>query len=127
MERKMSETCQPKRIHCKRSSGWAKPFGAVCVTRPSYFGNPFRVGVGSPFRFTRSGKLIATKSLRAVPDAAHAVGFFRAWLASAHGKTMRRMAREHLRGKDLCCWCPLDQPCHADVLLEIANKDPEDE
>ncbi len=19
------------------------------------------------------------------------------------------------------CWCPLDQPCHADVLLEIAN------
>lgn len=26
-----------------------------------------------------------------------------------------------LRGKDLACWCPLDQPCHADVLLEIAN------
>jgi hypothetical protein len=28
---------------------------------------------------------------------------------------------EQLRGKDLACWCPLDQPCHADVLLEIAN------
>lgn len=28
---------------------------------------------------------------------------------------------EALRGKDLACWCPLDQPCHADVLLEIAN------
>jgi hypothetical protein len=27
-----------------------------------------------------------------------------------------------LRGMDLMCWCPLDQPCHADVLLEIANK-----
>ena len=26
-----------------------------------------------------------------------------------------------LRGKDLACWCPLDQPCHADVLLELAN------
>ena len=26
-----------------------------------------------------------------------------------------------LRGKDLACFCPLDQPCHADVLLEIAN------
>jgi hypothetical protein len=26
-----------------------------------------------------------------------------------------------LRGKDLVCWCPLDQPCHADVLLELAN------
>jgi len=30
---------------------------------------------------------------------------------------------EELRGKDLACWCPLDQPCHADVLLEIANAD----
>jgi hypothetical protein len=26
-----------------------------------------------------------------------------------------------LRGHDLCCWCHLDQPCHADVLLEVAN------
>jgi hypothetical protein len=26
-----------------------------------------------------------------------------------------------LRGRDLACWCPLDGPCHADVLLEIAN------
>lgn len=26
-----------------------------------------------------------------------------------------------LEGKDLACWCPLDQPCHADVLLELAN------
>lgn len=29
--------------------------------------------------------------------------------------------RTELRGKDLACWCPLDKPCHADVLLEIAN------
>jgi hypothetical protein len=29
-----------------------------------------------------------------------------------------------LRGKDLMCWCPLDSPCHADVLLELANGDP---
>lgn len=27
-----------------------------------------------------------------------------------------------LRGKNLACWCPLDQPCHADVLLELANR-----
>lgn len=26
-----------------------------------------------------------------------------------------------LRGRDLACWCRLDQPCHADVLLELAN------
>ena len=28
-----------------------------------------------------------------------------------------------LAGRDLCCWCPLDQPCHADVLLELANRE----
>lgn len=29
---------------------------------------------------------------------------------------------EPLRGRDLVCWCPLDGlPCHADVLLELAN------
>ncbi len=28
---------------------------------------------------------------------------------------------ESLRGKNLSCWCGLDEPCHADVLLEIAN------
>ena len=28
---------------------------------------------------------------------------------------------EELRGRDLACWCPLDRPCHGDVLLELAN------
>jgi Domain of unknown function (DUF4326) len=27
-----------------------------------------------------------------------------------------------LRGRDLACWCPLNQPCHADVLLEIIRE-----
>jgi hypothetical protein len=26
-----------------------------------------------------------------------------------------------LRGKHLACWCPLNEPCHADVLLRLAN------
>lgn len=33
---------------------------------------------------------------------------------------MGQIIRE-LAGKNLACWCPLDQPCHADVLLDIAN------
>jgi hypothetical protein len=32
--------------------------------------------------------------------------------------------RAHLAGKDLACWCTPGDPCHADVLLEIANTDP---
>jgi Domain of unknown function (DUF4326) len=30
--------------------------------------------------------------------------------------------RRELAGRDLACWCPLTEPCHADVLLEIANE-----
>ena len=33
----------------------------------------------------------------------------------------RTVVKHHLAGKNLACWCPLDQPCHADVLLKIAN------
>ena len=36
---------------------------------------------------------------------------------------LRAYLREKLRGKDLACWCALDQPCHADVLLEIISND----
>ena len=35
--------------------------------------------------------------------------------------TIADVERE-LRGKNLACWCRLDQNCHADVLLELANK-----
>jgi hypothetical protein len=33
-------------------------------------------------------------------------------------------ARAELAGRDLVCWCPLDHPCHADVLLALANSGP---
>ncbi len=48
---------------------------------------------------------------------------FRRALLTADGSlpfTTEQVRRE-LRSKNLACWCPLDQPCHADVLLEIAN------
>ncbi len=31
-------------------------------------------------------------------------------------------AKRELRGCDLACYCPLDEPCHADVLLAVANE-----
>jgi hypothetical protein len=30
--------------------------------------------------------------------------------------------RRELGGRDLACWCPPGEPCHADVLLEVANR-----
>jgi hypothetical protein len=40
----------------------------------------------------------------------------------ANPKNIKGLRRD-LAGYDLACWCPLDQPCHADVLLELANAD----
>lgn len=106
----------PKRIQLRRAKGWRKPEGAVVVARPTKWGNPFPVGhVASVEAYTNpmsQAKLVEI-------DAHLAVMLFRAWLAYWPGRVAD--VRLHLADRDLACWCPLDQPCHADVLLEIAN------
>lgn len=94
----------PKRIQLSRRRGSHKPDGAVTVARPSEWGNPFRVGRDAANRADAVARYRALV-LRDDPE----------WAA------FRERVRAELRGKDLCCWCPLDGPCHADTLLEIAN------
>lgn len=68
----------------------------------------------------RSGWWFATKA----EATAKAVELYR-WKMETDGFWSNAKRRLHdLRGKNLACWCPLDQPCHADVLLDIANKEP---
>lgn len=86
----------PERIRLRRTKGWRKPRSAVVVARPSKWGNPFRIGVDG--------------------DAETCVAKFRGWVAE------QCWDLAPLRGRDLCCWCTLDGPCHADVLLELANR-----
>ena len=99
----------PKRIQRKRTKDWKMPPNTVYVGRPTIFGNPFIVCVGGWTRqeardlFERF-----VKRTRELP-----LPFYYGYISD------ERIAE--LRGKDLACWCPLDQPCHADVLLEIAN------
>jgi hypothetical protein len=40
----------------------------------------------------------------------------------ALGGASQWLIRKDLHGKNVACWCPLDQFCHADVLLKIANR-----
>ena len=48
---------------------------------------------------------------------AEVIAKYRAWLVQ---QPALMAALPELRGQDLACWCaPL--PCHADVLLELAN------
>lgn len=109
----------PKRIQMSRQRPWrADNPDAVIVSRPSGWGNPFRVG-GVAWFETMHGRFGGE-----VPDRDTAVRFFREWFMYSDGENARAardMAREELVGRDLACWCPLAQPCHADVLLELAN------
>jgi hypothetical protein len=98
-----------RRIQRKRTKGWRMPEGAVYVGRPSKWGNDFTFGDGNR---QRAVDLFIDMLARAP------LGNGR-W--SDQGETVYKAIRRELAGKDLACWCPLDQPCHADVLLGIAN------
>lgn len=117
----------PERIQLRRTKGWRLPPGAVKVDRSTDYGNPYRVEqvlVPPGWKVVApSGRVLALRASK--PEAiAVAVDEFREWITSGHYLAQRRYVaiRENLRGRDLACWCPIGQPCHADVLLEIANE-----
>ncbi|KWX66856.1 DUF4326 domain-containing protein [Mycobacterium sp. NAZ190054] len=112
----------PQRIQRKRTKGWRMPEGAIYVGRPTIFGNPFVIGAIADRRYFGIVQQIE------VAGPAHAVELYRDWLTNPHSSFITGFARMHptliidkLRGRDLACWCPLSSPCHADVLLEVAN------
>ena len=106
----------PERVQLKRTKGWRLPENTVKVARPGLWGNPFVVT-----RKRRPG-LRMNGQYFAVPNAEEAVACYRE-MFNQPGETADAL-RKHLpdlRGKNLACFCALDQPCHADVLLELAN------
>lgn len=68
---------------------------SVYVGRPTKWGNPFVIG-----RDGTRDEVIAK---------------YRGWLER------EGLDVSELRGRDLICWCS-PEPCHADVLLEVANR-----
>lgn len=88
----------PIRIQRKRLLDWRMPENTVYVGRPTYWGNPFKIGVDG--------------------DDKECIRKFEVTM----GEMMKQDIRKYLKGKNLACWCKLDQPCHADVLLKIANQ-----
>jgi len=119
------------RIQRKRTKGWRMPEGTIYVGRPTRWGNPYQVGDRATVHGHDSDDLI--EEIEIPVTAAMAVEAFRVhWemrltvFVAGDAEDIayvaaRRAELEELRGKDLACWCPLDQPCHTDVLLELAN------
>ena len=119
----------PQRVQLRRTKGWRKPEGAVVVSRPSKWGNPIPLvdvscqfpsvdEVGIAQMVVRDFEVLAAKGCLGFPNWRH-LGGRRGPVEWTYPSVHE--IRAELAGRDLACWCPLDQPCHADVLLELAN------
>lgn len=116
---------QPKRVQRKRTKGWRMPPNCVSVTRPGPFGNPFTVASAREVYGPKASDAQLTRQ---------AVQAFREWLTkrqqlwwigpeSDAAKARLLQLLPTLKGKDLACYCKPGAPCHADVLLELANRE----
>ena len=90
----------PRRYQRSRRKGARLPDRVVVVTRPTKWGNPRPLSLGR----------------------AEAVRRYEADLRAGRLAVSVDDVRRELRGRDLACYCPLDIPCHADVLLDVANR-----
>lgn len=114
----------PRRIQLRRTAGWRMPPNTVVVARPTKWGNPFVMHHPGRVASKPMTPKMAVASFKGMVETQG--GWFPVPLPWPKGKipaqftTVADVQRE-LRGRNLACWCALDQPCHADVLLELAN------
>lgn len=120
----------PERLQQKRTKGWRKPENTVSVARPSKWGNPFKIThedcnevyLGMCWVVRLEGRRAAFAHEETIREARTvAVAEFEAGVRTGRFGYGVGEVRARLRGKNLMCFCPLDEPCHADVLLSIAN------
>jgi Domain of unknown function (DUF4326) len=94
------------RIQRSRRKGSRLPEGAVCITRPGPYGNPFRPSLFSEHPDPKRAAVMA----------------FRHWLRfDPDGKKLSERARQELKGKTLACWCKPTDVCHGDALIDAAE------
>lgn len=107
----------PRRIQLSRAKGYRKPAGAIVVSRPSRWGNPLTMDGDREAAAEWFGVMLDLRCAGKLPPTHR----------SGHEYPSDEEIRAVLAGHDLCCWCPLVDaegnrvPCHADVLLSLAN------
>jgi hypothetical protein len=99
----------PKRIQRRRTKGWRMPPNTRYVGRGSKWGNCFdwQFYMQTHGVSEREAKQWAKDSFAAV------------WTKYAGGAY--KVYLDLLRGQDVACWCGLNDPCHGDVLIDLAN------
>jgi hypothetical protein len=128
----------PERVQLSQAAGWRKPPNTIVVTRATRFGNPFKIlppvrGLSRSWRViwvargAGFGKLPPAHFDAIVCETEHqaheqAVRLFPGWIMAPQQADLLGQVRRELAGCNLACSCPLDLPCHADVLLELANQ-----
>lgn len=109
----------PQRIQLRLSKGWRMPPNTVKVDRTTRFGNPFIV--------SSQGKAIECVywyGLLICGYHNYSVGIKCGKRQDAAYEALKAEKRDGwptLKGKNLACWCRIGAPCHADLLLELAN------
>lgn len=128
------------RLQRKRTKGWKMPKNSIYVGRPTKWGNPFKIigdmiYLDAGYRRKILDKWIYVSSAKEndivklyemlitgimqpgdyslpasiFPDILHWVEHF------------EKLDVNELKGKNLLCFCKLGEPCHADILLKVAN------
>ena len=113
----------PVRIQLSRRKGWRMPENTVSVARPTIFGNPFRreAAIESEYATEETWRAFVVECFR---DWMSPTQQGRDWWQGPQSDRQKNAilaGLPKLRGKNLACWCK-PGPCHADVLLEIANR-----
>jgi len=88
------------------------PEGGRSVARPTRWGNPIKADPAR-HRDKQYMQAIVAQFRDGVLDPSRTGSW-------AKYPTLATIKAE-LRGRALGCFCPLDTPCHADVLIDIAN------
>lgn len=110
------------RIQRKRVRHWRMPSNAIYVGRPTRFGNPFALKLtGSEWAVIDRNGNQRGPAYKDIKEAKRRAIFL-------FEMVMRIKLKEdpnflnNLIGKDLACWCPCGEPCHAEVLLDLLKE-----
>jgi hypothetical protein len=139
----------PIRVQLSRKKGWRMPPNTVSVARPGPFGNPYIVRIdplwnggrrdpfGNPIIMEGPWLCELPGGPNTKPDSVAGMWFATKREAAQRAVDLLRLRVTRLAigepvraklpslaGSNLACFCPLDQPCHADLLIELANATP---